>query len=180
MVIHRTKQGLGPPENPTRPGPTRQVLGGSENIQVRFWVLISGNFWVQLGIRSGVGSYKYTSLNSIFSFEKNPTLLFSLRLPQLSGYLCVSHPSHVVLFVCVWYCCCVCVCLIYLSLCVLKMGNRVREQGVSVREGTRPTHYVWGVAAVVSIFRRVAARKRTCMPPPFSLSCINLCKYIFV
>ena len=32
-------------------------------------------------------------------------------------------------------------CLIFLSVCVLKMGNRVREQGVSVRGGTRPTHF---------------------------------------
>lgn len=35
---------------------------------------------------------------------------------------------------------------------------RVREQVVSVREGTRPTHSVLGVAVAVSISRRVAAQ----------------------
>jgi hypothetical protein len=34
---------------------------------------------------------------------------------------------------------------------------REREQGVSVRGGTRPTHSVSGVAAAASISRRVAA-----------------------
>ena len=71
-------KGPNPPENPT--DPTRQVLGGSENIQVEFWVSISGYFRV----RVGVDHINILLQPNFFLFEKNPTsLLFSLRLPQL-------------------------------------------------------------------------------------------------
>ncbi|XP_050259005.1 uncharacterized protein LOC126704004 [Quercus robur] len=76
---------------PTRkPEPTRKGLGGSENNRVGFRVLFSGYFRVRVGIGSGVGSDKNTSLNPIFSFESNPTLLSVVVLspppsgPQLS------------------------------------------------------------------------------------------------
>ena len=107
----RIEQGPGPPENSTRPEPTRKGLDGSDNNRVGFRVSFSGYFRVRVGIRSGVGSDKNTSLNPIFSFESNPTLLSvvvlspppsALRLPQGLSYLCVSHHSRVVVFVCVW------------------------------------------------------------------------------
>ena len=70
-------------------------------------------FRVRVGIGSGVRLDKNTSLNPVFSFESNPTLLFVVVLspppsrPRLS--LCKSSFS----------CCCVCVCVIVLlCLCV--------------------------------------------------------------
>ena len=80
-------------------------------------------FRVRVGIESGIGLDKNTSLNPIFSFESNPTLLSVVVLssppsrPRLS--LCKSSFS----------CCCVCVCLIFLSLCVLKMGKGIENFG---------------------------------------------------
>ena len=75
-----TEQGPGPPENPTQPKPTG--IGLVREHSGWFRVLIPSYFRVQVGVGSGVGSYKYISLNSIFSFEKNPTLLL-FSLPPL-------------------------------------------------------------------------------------------------
>ena len=77
-ITDRTRQGPGPPDNLTRSDQNRHVLGRSKNIRVGFRVLILDYFRVRVDIRSGVGSYKYTSLNPIFSFERNPTLFASL------------------------------------------------------------------------------------------------------
>lgn len=42
---------------------------------------------------------------------------------------------------------------------------RVREQEASVRGGTRPTHYVWGVEDGASISRRAVALLVLTLPP---------------
>ena len=71
-----------------KPDPIREVMDGSEDIRVEF----PGYFRVRVGFGSGLGSYKNSSLNPIFSLEKNPTLCFSpppsslSYLPQLSVY----------------------------------------------------------------------------------------------
>ena len=71
--------------------PTRQVLGGSENIRVGFRVLISCYFRVQVGVGFGVGSYKYcTSEPDFFFFEK--TLIFVGLSPPPSAFSLFLKP----------------------------------------------------------------------------------------
>ena len=72
----RTKQWSRPTRKPNRPDPTRQVLDRSENIRVWFRVLFSGSGWYQVS----VGSFIYSSLNSIF-FKKKPYSNKGLSLP---------------------------------------------------------------------------------------------------
>ena len=50
-IAIRTEQGPGPPENPTRTDPNRDVLDGSENIRVGFRVSSSGYFRDRVGRR---------------------------------------------------------------------------------------------------------------------------------
>ena len=93
MTVVYVSLGVSNGPGPTdRPDPNREVLGMSKDIRVGFRVLFLGYFRVRVGIGSGVGSYKYTSLDPIFSFEKNPTLSASLSsLPPLATSL--SSPS---------------------------------------------------------------------------------------
>ena len=94
------------------------------------------------------------------------TLHLSLSL-SLSLYLDLFSIS---VSICVW--------CFYISLSVCwKWGNRVRELGVSVRGETRPTHCVWGVAAAVSISRRVAALPVPTLLPARGLVCLLLSLY---
>ncbi|XP_050281703.1 uncharacterized protein LOC126722602 [Quercus robur] len=82
ILFERTEQGSGPPD-PNRPG----------RVWVDLKIIGSGfgsYFRVRVGIGSGVGSDKNTSLSPIFSFESNPTLLSgslsaSLSSPPPSG-----------------------------------------------------------------------------------------------
>ena len=83
------------------PDPTRQVLGGFENIRVEFWTLMSGYFRVWVGLVSS--SYKYTFGPFFFFFlkkVKNPTLLVPLRLPNSSTSLSSSASLRIVEIFC--------------------------------------------------------------------------------
>ena len=85
--LTRTEQWTWPTRKPDQPNSNRQVLGGFENIQVGFWVLFLGYFRVWVGI----GSYKYSSLNSIFFFFfVKKTLIFSP--PSALSLFLKPHP----------------------------------------------------------------------------------------
>ena len=111
-IFIRTEQGPSPLEHPTRP---ERFLDGSENIRDGFWVSFSGYFRVRVGFGAGVGSDKYTTLNSNFFFFWIKPYSVSSRLPQLSA----SLRARLSLCKSSFPCCCVCVCVIVLlCLCV--------------------------------------------------------------
>ena len=104
-------------------------------------------------------------------------MLFSLHLPQGLSYLCVSHPSRFVFGFRFWIVL-LCVCD---SVVVFGTGSfnkrRNKTHTLCVRCGHSNFHLQ---KSRCSAYAYPAACKRTCMPPPFSLCCINLCKYIYI
>ena len=64
IMWDRTEQGTQPTRKPD--SSTRQVLGGSENIQVGYWAQILGYFrvWVSVGSVSSPLKYTTSKLNS--------------------------------------------------------------------------------------------------------------------
>ena len=98
------------PDHPkTRPDPTRtdRYWAGLRTFRSGF----GSKFRVIFGFGSGVGSYKYTSLNPIFSFEKNLYSVVVLSASLMASVICVSHPSRFVFgfrFGIVLLCLCVC------------------------------------------------------------------------